>query len=84
LGLRGWRWEVAVTYVNVLADICLHGLKSEIQKQALVGRKRDLSATAEAQNQLYNDGLFDLVYFRISDETDDGGKDFHISYTITI
>ena len=31
-GVHGWHWEVAATYADMLADICLHGNTSNIQK----------------------------------------------------
>ncbi|KAI0211151.1 transmembrane protein 232 [Lamellibrachia satsuma] len=76
-GIQGWHWEVAITYTNILADICLHGITSGIQKLALVGTNRDTheihKLAKEAQWPMRSAGLVDLVYFHAVLEATDGG-----------
>ena len=77
-GIHGWHWEVAVTYADCLADVCLHGSTSNIQKVALVGANKDttlIHKVVSVQNKaMKSAGLLDLVYFTASQETHDRGE----------
>ena len=76
-GLHGWSWEVAVTYTDTLADICLHGDTSTIQKTALVGNNTDLSllhTKSAPQCPMRSAGLLDLAYFKGLHEKQDKGR----------
>ena len=76
-GINGWHWEVAFTYTDMLADICIHGNTAAIQKMALVGTNVRL---AEPQHrmvttiQLPSAGLLDLAAFHALNEATDGGE----------
>ena len=76
-GINGWHWEVAFTYTDMLADICIHGNTAAIQKMALVGTNVRL---AEPQHrmittiQLPSAGLLDLAVFHALNEATDGGE----------
>ncbi|KAK3577758.1 hypothetical protein CHS0354_017457 [Potamilus streckersoni] len=75
-GISGWHWEVAITYTNILADICLHGNSSHIQKRALMGNNRDLSDPFKRvypSVPLQSAGLLDLAFFKPIIEANDGG-----------
>ncbi|KAL3880654.1 hypothetical protein ACJMK2_032876 [Sinanodonta woodiana] len=75
-GISGWHWEVAITYTNILADICLHGNSSHIQKRALMGSNRDLSDPFKRvypSVPLQSAGLLDLAFFKPINEARDGG-----------
>ncbi|KAK7096660.1 transmembrane protein 232-like [Littorina saxatilis] len=75
-GINGWHWEVAFTYTDMLANICIHGNTASIQKMALVGTNLRL---AEPQHrvittiQLPSAGLLDLAAFHALNEATDGG-----------
>lgn len=65
-----------MTYTDTLADICLHGTTSNIQKMALVGDNRDVSLLHRISQPvcpLNSAGLLDLAYFRGLHEKSDGG-----------
>jgi hypothetical protein len=88
-GLNGWRWEVAVSYVDILSDICLHGSTSSIQKLALLGRNGDAQlvhkSSAIARHPLHSAGLIDLAFFHAySHSVDKSGPDdwsWRVRYT---
>ena len=73
-GLHGWHWEVCITYTDILADICLHGNTSDIQKVALVGNNKLVEGIErrEMVSPMVSAGLLDLVYFTARGETHDG------------
>ena len=76
-GLHGWHWEVATTYADMLADICLHGNTSNIQKVALMGKNKDVTNIHQrppTQTPLPSAGLLDLVFFRSAHEELNGGQ----------
>ena len=77
-GLHGWHWEVAITYTDSLADICLHGSTSNIQKVALVGSNPDVQDLHKKamlpRCPLLSAGLLDLVYFHAAKESHDEGE----------
>jgi hypothetical protein len=76
-GINGWHWEVAFTYTDMLADICIHGNSAAIQKMALVGNNTRLLDSAHhtlATAQLPSAGLLDLSNFHAISEAYDGGR----------
>jgi len=76
-GINGWHWEVAITYTDILADICLHGNNAEIQKVALMGINHDVAdpfRRGYSSVPLHSAGLLDLAFFRAMTETKDGGN----------
>ncbi|XP_050415849.2 uncharacterized protein LOC126829773 [Patella vulgata] len=76
-GLHGWHWEVAVTYTDVLAKICIHGNNVNIQKMALVGLNEDMTEAyrrGHGQIPLPSAGLIDLAFFHTKMEKQDGGS----------
>ena len=76
-GINGWHWEVAITYTDILADICLHGNCAEIQKMALMGVNKDIADPFKrgfTSVPLPSAGLLDLAFFRALHETKDGGN----------
>lgn len=77
-GLNSWHWEVAITYAEVMADVCLHGSTSAIQKAALLGRVTDTCGperlAGRKQCPMISAGLLDLVYFEAVKETQDRGR----------
>ncbi|KAL8558461.1 hypothetical protein ACOMHN_052278 [Nucella lapillus] len=79
-GINGWHWEVALTYTDMLADICIHGSAAAIQKMALVGSGRGTGKPPLQQQQygvsslqLASAGLLDLAVFHALNEATDGG-----------
>ncbi|XP_052278054.1 uncharacterized protein LOC127876689 isoform X2 [Dreissena polymorpha] len=75
-GINGWHWEVAITYTDILADICLHGNNAEIQKMALMGMNQDIADPFKrgwSMVPLHSAGLLDLAFFRAMTESKDGG-----------
>ncbi|XP_060593523.1 transmembrane protein 232-like isoform X2 [Ruditapes philippinarum] len=75
-GINGWHWEVAITYTDVLADICLHGGSAEIQKLALMGTNQDVADPFKRGYNnlpLHSAGLLDLAFFKAVSEARDGG-----------
>ena len=77
-GMQGWHWEVAVTYADIMADLCLHGTTSSIQKVALVGTNKDVSnihqMAAQPACPMRSAGLLDLLHFRAVAETQDASR----------
>ena len=76
-GISGWHWEVAITYCDILCDICLHGSSANIQKMALVGLNRDLMDPVRrlfTTVPLPSAGLIDLAFFHPLNEVKDGGQ----------
>ena len=67
LGLGGWEWKNSYQYSLLLADICLNGSSSEIQKTALMGKWGDADVTtfrAGVSNPcLESSGLADLLEY---------------------
>ncbi|KAM4709362.1 transmembrane protein 232 [Discoglossus pictus] len=53
-----WPWEVVYTYITVLADICLHGSTSEIQKHAFIGFQDGNSSPTEQKEASLHGLLF--------------------------
>ncbi|ELT91335.1 hypothetical protein CAPTEDRAFT_201911 [Capitella teleta] len=76
-GLHSWHWEVAITYADVLTDICLHGATSNVQKIALLGRISDARSperlTGVRKCPISSAGLLDLVNFKACKESNDRG-----------
>ncbi|XP_067661343.1 transmembrane protein 232-like [Haliotis asinina] len=75
-GIHGWHWEVATTYTDVLADICIHGASANIQRMAMAGINKDLLEPMRrgyTTVPLPSAGLIDLVYFKPLHEVRDGG-----------
>ncbi|XP_071943362.1 uncharacterized protein [Antedon mediterranea] len=74
LGLIGWRWEVAFTYTELMANLCLHGNTSNIRKVALVGNEKHkgslYSGKMNGSLGIVSAGLLDLVTFTLDLETD--------------
>lgn len=66
-GINTWPWELAVTYADILADICLNASTSVIRKRSLIGQNRDVRLvhrTSSTPNcPLHSAGLIDLVFF---------------------
>ncbi|CAH1789866.1 unnamed protein product [Owenia fusiformis] len=65
-GLHGWNWEVAITYTELLSEICLYGSTSILQKTALVGTNKDVEGLHKKGTAAYpmkSTGLLDLLYF---------------------
>ena len=76
-GIHGWNWEVACTFVELLADITLHGSTSAVQKRALVGNNKDITDLHRKNTYkipMKSAGLLDLVYFKAENESKDWGK----------
>ncbi|XP_062576712.1 transmembrane protein 232-like [Saccostrea cucullata] len=75
-GLNGWHWEVAITYTDILSDICLHGSTAGIQKMALMGVNKELTDPFQrgfVSIPLVSAGLLDLAFFHAASEARDGG-----------
>ncbi|XP_060065301.1 transmembrane protein 232-like isoform X1 [Ylistrum balloti] len=75
-GLNGWHWEVAITYTDILADICLYGANANIQKMALIGNNKDVTNPVRYHVHnlpLKSSGLLDLAFFHATNEVRDGG-----------
>nr|KAG5711617.1 hypothetical protein BaRGS_016799 [Batillaria attramentaria] len=75
-GINGWHWEVAFTYTDMLADICINGKTANIQKMALVGNNVNMMEPYRrivTTVQLPSAGLLDLAVFHALNEADDGG-----------
>lgn len=83
-GINGWHWEVAITYTDILADICLHGSSAEIQKLALMGNNQEIADPFKCGYNnvpLNSAGLLDLAFFKAVNECNDGGMVFiHVDY----
>lgn len=76
-GINGWHWEVAVTYTDALADICLYGSTVTIQKLALMGGNKEIigqSPRIKKPLPLPSAALFDLTFFHAVKERADGGR----------
>jgi len=69
---------VAITYADILSDICIHGNTSIIQKLALLGTNKDISGLHRMavipRCPMPSAGLLDLVYFHAAEESYDGSK----------
>ncbi|XP_048772983.2 transmembrane protein 232-like isoform X2 [Ostrea edulis] len=75
-GINGWHWEVAITYTDILSDICLHGGTAGIQRMALMGVNKELTEPFQrgyVSIPLTSAGLLDLAFFHAATETRDGG-----------
>lgn len=75
-GINGWHWEVAITYTDIMADICLHGANADIQKLALMGTNQDVADPFKRgilSRPLSSAGLLDLAFFHALNEQQDGG-----------
>lgn len=75
-GINGWHWEVAITYTDILADICLHGSSADIQKMALMGINNDVADPFKRgylSLPLPSAGLLDLAFFKAQTEVPDKG-----------
>ncbi|XP_076467491.1 uncharacterized protein LOC143298525 [Babylonia areolata] len=76
-GINGWHWEVALTYTDMLGDICIHGSTAAIQKMALVGMGGSVLKPQQQHGvscvQLSSAGLLDLAVFHAHGEATDGG-----------
>ncbi|XP_029427729.1 transmembrane protein 232 [Rhinatrema bivittatum] len=57
-----WPWEVAYMYSMVLADICLNGSISEIQKIAFIGCQEHVCLPKQTK-ELREASLYDLLHF---------------------
>ncbi len=61
-----------------MADICLHGATSNIQKVALIGQNKDVSQlhrkSLRPEVPISSAGLLDLVYFKAKQEAKDKSK----------
>ena len=82
-GINSWPWQVAVTYTNILTDICLKASTSVIQRRSLIGRNCDTRLANRMsfvpQCRLRSAGLVDLVFFHaVQDSGNEGGRSFHI------
>lgn len=69
---------MAITYAEILADICLHSTTSVIHKIALLGNNGNEATEHEkimsvSQSPMKSAGLLDLVHFRAIGEAEDGG-----------
>lgn len=76
-GINGWHWEVAITFTDTLAEICLYGSNANIQKIALMGINKDVSEPFKrgySSVPLVSAGLLDLAFFHATNEVRDGGK----------
>ncbi|XP_064599002.1 uncharacterized protein LOC135465646 isoform X2 [Liolophura sinensis] len=76
-GLHGWHWETGIMYTEVMADICLHGSSSHIQKRALVGDNEDFREVLRrriTQMPLSSAGLLDLAFFHSATDSKDGSE----------
>lgn len=74
--MNGWHWEVAITYTDILGDICLHGANANIQKMALMGLNKEVSEPFQRgyiSIPLVSAGLIDLAFFHATNEIRDGG-----------
>lgn len=75
-GINGWHWEVAITYTDILAEICLYGTNANIQKMALMGINKEVSEPFKrgyTSVPLVSAGLLDLAFFHATNEVRDGG-----------
>ncbi|CAC5393079.1 unnamed protein product [Mytilus coruscus] len=75
-GINGWHWEVAITFTDTLAEICLYGSNANIQKIALMGINKDVSEPFKrgySSVPLVSAGLLDLAFFHATNEVRDGG-----------
>lgn len=75
-GINGWHWEVAFTYTDMLADICIYGNNATIQKTALIGSMIQTTEPGHhtvTANHLLSSGLLDLTSFHALNESADGG-----------
>lgn len=75
-GINGWHWEVAITYTDILAEICLYGTNANIQKIALMGINKEVSEPFKrgyTSVPLVSAGLLDLAFFHATNEVRDGG-----------
>ena len=41
---KKWPWELAVSFVRCMGEICLHGNNSKIQRDAMIGCQGNISA----------------------------------------
>ena len=69
---------MAVTYANILTDICLNASTSVIQKRSLIGQNRDVRLVHRISSvpkcPLRSAGLVDLVFFHAVQDSDHEGK----------
>ena len=62
-GIYNWPWELACSYIEILADICINGTSSIIKKNALVGFNKDANEALRSKNKsgLKGYGLLDMA-----------------------
>ncbi len=63
-GVESWQWELACTYADVLAEVCVNGTQSVIKKKALLGfhkDSRDALQNKYKRVRLKGYGLLDLT-----------------------
>ncbi|KAM4808238.1 transmembrane protein 232 [Rhinophrynus dorsalis] len=56
--LTSWPWDIAYVYSMILANICLHGTTSEIQKHAFIGFQDNYSTLYRNKDASLNGLLF--------------------------
>ncbi|XP_072272199.1 transmembrane protein 232 [Pyxicephalus adspersus] len=64
-----WPWEIICSYTMVLADVCLHGSTSDIQKHAFIGFKSE-GALNESNKEASLNSLLRCKASDISDAKD--------------
>ncbi|XP_063820179.1 transmembrane protein 232 isoform X2 [Pseudophryne corroboree] len=71
-----WPWQVICGYTSVLADVCLHGTTSDIQKHAFIGFSSE-STMHEGNNEASLNGL---LHFNPANTSDSNHLKWIISY----
>lgn len=59
-----WPWELACSYVDILAEVCVNGSQSTLKKKALLGFNKDSKEALQnkyRKSQLKGYGLLDLT-----------------------
>ena len=69
-----WPWQAAFTCTQLLADICINGATSQIQKSALLGNNKQISdvKACPKSESMKSAGLLDLLFFDKADSKQNG------------
>ena len=71
IGILGWRWELAYSYAECMATVCIFGNTSAIQKSALLGtepRPKKLMCAGKVAGEQTSLGLVGLLNLKYADK----------------
>lgn len=72
-----WPWELACSYADILAEVCVNGSQSTLKKKALLGFNKDSKEALQnkyRKSQLKGYGLLDLAQLQAKLKRHQEGK----------